>query len=145
MDSCPARPIWLDADLDQVRVIDQRKLPHQLEILNLDSVDTVIAAINKMVVRGAPLIGVTGAYGVFIALKNVGPDITDDASIQREAARIKMARPTAVNLAWAIDQCLSKVLAHSDRAARINAARCEAARIADEEAENSRSIGRWGV
>ena len=141
MDTCPARPIWLDENLDQVRVIDQRKLPRHMEILTLDTVDAVIESIVEMVVRGAPLIGVTGAYGIFVALKNAGPDILRDAAIHGEAERIKNARPTAVNLVWAVDRMMAHVLAISDGAGRIEAARREAARIADEEAENSRAIG----
>ena len=143
--TCPARPLWLDENFDQVRVIDQRKLPRHMEILTLDTVDAVIESIVEMVVRGAPLIGVTGAYGIFVALKNAGPDILKDAAIQGEARRIKNARPTAVNLVWAVDRMMAHVLAISDGAGRIEAARREAARIADEEAENSRAIGRWGL
>ena len=55
------RPIWLDDDLRTVKVIDQRRLPHSFEVLNLNHVDDVIGAIKKMVVRGAPLIGVIAA------------------------------------------------------------------------------------
>ena len=72
------RPIWLDQHKDIVKVIDQRKLPHELVIMDLNSVDDVIAAIKDMVVRGAPLIGVTGAYGVFIAVRNNRDKAMDD-------------------------------------------------------------------
>jgi methylthioribose-1-phosphate isomerase len=139
------RPIWLDEELDQVRVIDQRKLPHRLELLVLDTVDSVVEAITEMVVRGAPLIGVTGAYGVFVALREAGKGLADDDALRQAAERIKAARPTAVNLAWAVERSLKKVLAQPDFEGRLRAARDEAVRIAEEEAANSRAIGRYGV
>ena len=145
MDFCSMRPIWLDENLDRVKVIDQRKLPHQLAFLELTTVDAVIYAIVEMVVRGAPLIGVTGAYGIFVALKNAGAADCDDAAIQRDAERIKAARPTAVNLAWAVDRSMEKILACSSVEERIDAARREAARVAEEEVANSRAIGRYGL
>jgi len=139
------RPIWLDENQDRVTVIDQRRLPHDFVLMELDTVDAVIYAIVEMVVRGAPLIGVTGAYGIFVAIKNSGPAISDDAAILGEAARIKAARPTAVNLAWAVDRTLEKAMASPPGAGRIDAARREAALIAEEEAANSRAIGRHGL
>ena len=145
MDECSMRPIWLDEALDRVKVIDQRRLPHHLEVLELNSVDDVIAAITDMVVRGAPLIGVTGAYGVFVALKNAGNAATDSDFISDEAERIKNARPTAVNLAWAVERTLKAVSGYSQASARIDEARREAAAIACEEVENSRAIGRHGL
>ena len=145
MNECTMRPIWRDEKLDCVRVIDQRRLPHHLEILELKTVADAIYAIRELVVRGAPLIGVTGAYAVFVAIKNAGSAGTDDDFVRGAAERIKAARPTAVNLSWAVDRTLKKVLAHSDSSARIDAARSEAAAIAEEEVENSRAIGRHGL
>ncbi len=145
MDEFSMRPIWLDETLDRVKVIDQRKLPYHIEILELTTVDDAIYAITEMVVRGAPLIGATGAYAVFIALKNAGTAVADDAFICHEAERIKAARPTAVNLAWAVDRSIKQVTAHSEGSARIDAARSEAALIAEEEVQNCRAIGRHGV
>jgi methylthioribose-1-phosphate isomerase len=139
------RPIWRDEETDRVQVIDQRRLPHHLEILELKTVDDAIFAVKELVVRGAPLIGVTGAYAVFVALKNAGGTATDDDFLRREAERIKSARPTAVNLSWAVDRALKKVLARSESSARTAAARKEAAAIAEEEVANSRAIGRYGL
>ena len=59
------RPIWLDEGLKTVKIIDQRLLPHKFVVADLKTVDNIIAAIKEMFVRGAPLIGVTGAYGVY--------------------------------------------------------------------------------
>lgn len=145
MDTGPMRPIWLDENLDRVRVIDQRRLPHELVWMDLDTVDAVVYAIVEMVVRGAPLIGVTGAYGVFVAIKNCGATSSDDAAVLREAGRIKAARPTAVNLDWAVERTLEKAMATPPGEGRINAARREAALIAEEEVANSRAIGRHGM
>ncbi len=137
----PKRPIWLADDGLTVEVIDQRQLPHKLEILQLTTVDQVIEAIVEMVVRGAPLIGVTGAYGIMLAAATAA----DKAALKTEAARIKAARPTAVNLAWAVEQTLSAALQHPQGARQVAAAREEAGRIAEQEAENCRLIGLHGA
>ncbi|WP_372678378.1 S-methyl-5-thioribose-1-phosphate isomerase [Desulfosarcina sp.] len=145
VDGRQIRPIWLDEDQITVKVIDQRQLPHQFVVADLTTVDQVIHAIREMFVRGAPLIGVTGAYGVMIAAVN-GKSASDHAEfIVQECGRIKAARPTAVNLAWGVDRVLEKVLAAGFSADRIDAARTESAVIAEEEAENCRQIGLHGA
>lgn len=141
----PRRPIWLDPDSGKVRVIDQRKLPRQMVIVDLDSVDRVIEAIYELMVRGAPLIGVTGAYGLYVAAVNAPGGSPSDDYIIAEAQRIKAARPTAVNLEWAVDRTLDVVLAEKNPANRREAAMAEAGAIAEEEAENSRGIARHGL
>lgn len=139
----PTRPIWQDPADGKIRIIDQRKLPHRLVISGLNTVDDVIFAISEMMVRGAPLIGVTGAYGVYLAFAEAdGAADKDAAAVQ--AGRIKSARPTAVNLAWAVDRTLEKALA-APQGRRAETARDEAAAIAEMEAENSRRIGRYGL
>ncbi|MFW6011830.1 MAG: S-methyl-5-thioribose-1-phosphate isomerase [Desulfosalsimonas sp.] len=139
----PSRPIWLDESDGKIRIIDQRRLPGELVISELNTVDDVISAIKKMMVRGAPLIGVTGAYGVYLALGEKEAAADYEAAAGR-AALIKSARPTAVNLAWAVDRTLEKACqAPSDQ--RAEAAGLEASVIAELEAENSRSIGRYGL
>jgi methylthioribose-1-phosphate isomerase len=135
------RPIWFDEETGQVQVIDQRRLPHELEILTLDRVDRVIHAIREMVVRGAPLIGVTGAYGVLVALVTT----SDEEAFRRQCLRIRQARPTAVNLAWAVDRVQAKVLGCQAADARLAAARHEADAIAAEEVDNCRRIGEHGA
>jgi methylthioribose-1-phosphate isomerase len=141
----PLRPIWLDRKEDAVTVIDQRMLPHELKTLKLLSTDEVIAAIQTMVVRGAPLIGVTGAYGIFIAAKAGKERVMDDPYLETEARRLIRARPTAVNLAWGVNRTLDAVLAENTPKGRIDRARREAGEIAEEEAENSRKIGGYGL
>ena len=141
----PLRPIWLDALTDTVMVIDQRKLPHELAIMDLCSADQVIHAIREMVVRGAPLIGVTGAYGVFVALKTNPDKASNDGWIAREAEKIAAARPTAVNLAWAVEKIYSAVIREKDPILRVDVARRIAGDIAEQEVENSRHIGMHGL
>ncbi|MCF8094330.1 MAG: S-methyl-5-thioribose-1-phosphate isomerase [Desulfobacteraceae bacterium] len=142
LQNIPSRPIWQDEKDGKIRIIDQRRLPHRLIISELNTVDDVIYAISEMMVRGAPLIGVTGAYGVYLAFAGKEA-IKDSREAGRQAERIKSARPTAVNLAWAVDRTLEKAgAAESDR--RSSAACGEAAAIAELEAENSRRIGRYG-
>lgn len=141
VDGKQMRPIWLGGDGRSVHVIDQRQLPHRLDILALTTVDEVIHAIREMVVRGAPLIGVTGACGVLTAL------LTSDGEAQflEACRRIKDARPTAVNLAWAVERMIAVALAVPDGGARVDAVRREALAIAEEEVARCRSIGEHGA
>ena len=145
IDGKTVRPIWLDTDQKTVKVIDQRQLPHRFVVADLTTVDEVIHAIKEMYVRGAPLIGATGAYGVMIATCN-GEDAADSLKfIRQECERLKAARPTAVNLDWGVNRVLNKVLAVETPEERIFEARVEAAAIAEEEAENCRMIGVYGA
>lgn len=90
--------IWYDESNKSVHCIDQTKLPHEFVTIELDSLDTACHAIMSMQVRGAPLIGVTAAYGLYLALK-ANPDSYSDA---RQA--LLLTRPTAVNLQWALER-----------------------------------------
>ena len=145
VDGKQIRPIWLYKDLKTVKVIDQRLLPHEFIIADLTTVDHNIEAIKEMYVRGAPLIGVTAAYGVYLAVLNApGNNITDEY-ITKECARIKAARPTAVNLAWGVDRVLGEILKAQSNEDKITAARTEAQKIEEEEAENCRKIGEYGL
>jgi len=139
------RPIWYDPADEKVRVIDQRKLPHRLVIKELAGVSDVVSAMSEMVVRGAPLIGVTGAYGLFIAARNAGIQASDDALLLRAARQIKSARPTAANLFWAVDRVLSAMLEQPRADLRIGTALEKAGEIERWEAENSRRIGAHGL
>ncbi len=140
VDGRDIRPIWLSENGKVVNVIDQRMLPHEFVVAELKSVDHVITAIKEMFVRGAPLIGVTGAYGVFLAAVN-SPDKTKFID---ECNRLKDARPTAVNLAWAVDRVMNLVL-NGNMEDSIKNALEEAAEIAEEEAENCKKIGEHGI
>jgi methylthioribose-1-phosphate isomerase len=141
VDDLPMRPIWFEEDDQSVQVIDQRRLPHELSVMRLDSVDRVVYAIQEMVVRGAPLIGVTGAYGVLVALKTTA----GEEPFRNACRKIRQARPTAVNLAWAVDRVQADVLRIQGVDARLMAARQAADRIAAEEVDNCRRIGEHGA
>ncbi|MDY6905549.1 MAG: S-methyl-5-thioribose-1-phosphate isomerase [Thermodesulfobacteriota bacterium] len=143
-DGKPMRPIWLAENGKAVQIIDQRVLPHELVIVDLTTVDDVIDAICDMMVRGAPLIGATGALGTYLAALNA-PDGNDfSAGFQDACERLKQARPTAVNLVWAVDRVCAKALTKSVSEECRNAAKVEALAIVEEEAENCRKIGEYG-
>ena len=140
------RPIIFDKKDNSVKIIDQRKLPHKTVIEKLESVAQVITAIKDMYVRGAPLIGVTGAYGVYIAAKNFNSNNNDIKSyITAECQKLKDARPTAVNLVWAVERVFAKLNLSSNIEDIINTAKKEADAIAEEEVENCRKIGEYGL
>ena len=139
------RTIWLDADEKTVKIIDQRRLPHEFVLVDLHTVDDVITAIQDMYVRGAPLIGASGAYGVYLAVLNAPHHRVEDAYLIAECDRIKAARPTAVNLSWAVDTVLDAVMQASPTEKRITAARDQAALITELEVENCKKIGQHGL
>ena len=137
------RPIWLDESSGHVQVIDQRVLPHQERVLDLKTADDAIGAIRDMAVRGAPLIGITAAYGVYLALRGAGPWTAE--RLAAEARRITAARPTAVNLAWAVARVLARLEGITDPDEMRAAARREAEAIFALEAERCRRIGEHGL
>ena len=110
VEGVPYRTIWVEADGRSVGIIDQTKLPHLFETIRLRTVEEAAAAIREMRVRGAPLIGATGAYGLCLA-------VAQDA--REENLDLRDARPTAVNLRWALDEMRKTLapLALPDRAA----------------------------
>lgn len=91
--------IWYEPESDSVRIIDQTQLPHELRILTLESIEAACVAISSMQVRGAPLIGVTAAYGLYLGLRDKAGEL--DVLLSQLAA----TRPTAVNLFWALERC----------------------------------------
>lgn len=145
VDGKDIRTIWLADDAKTVQIIDQRLLPHEFVIVDLKTVDDTIMAIREMYVRGAPLIGVTAAYGIYLAVLNAPDANPENGYLLQEGERIKSARPTAVNLAWAVDKMLETVLAAEGNPARVEAARTAAGKITDQEVENCRKIGEYGL
>ena len=145
VDGKDLRTIWLDENEKVVKIIDQRKLPHELIIVDLKTVDDAITAIKDMYVRGAPLIGVTGAYAVYLATLNAPTADIDSEYLMAEADRIKAARPTAVNLGWGVDEVLSAIVKLSAPDEKIMTARAMAATITEQEVENCRKIGEHGL
>jgi methylthioribose-1-phosphate isomerase len=135
----PTRSIW-EAPDGRVGIIDQTRLPHQVITVTLGSADQVIEAIRTMRVRGAPLIGVAGAYGLALALRADA----SDAALDVAHHALNAARPTAVNLRWALDRVRGVVTALPP-AQRAEAAWREAGRIAEEDVAINREIGRHGA
>lgn len=97
--------IWHERVEDLVKIIDQRFLPHELKIINLNTLADVTFAIKEMQVRGAPLIGVTAAYGMYLASK----DNSDIEILIQSGKQLKDTRPTAINLAWAVDKIIKQI------------------------------------
>jgi methylthioribose-1-phosphate isomerase len=133
------RTIWPTADNAAVEIIDQTKLPHIFTTLRLNTMRDAERAIRDMQVRGAPLIGVTAAYGVALSMR----DHASDAALAATCSVLLASRPTAVNLRWGVERmrALLAPLPESERAA---VAWKEAARIADEDVAINASIGRHG-
>jgi methylthioribose-1-phosphate isomerase len=136
----PMRTIWLAEDGRTVQIIDQRLLPHELVIARLGSLDDAAHAIRDMAVRGAPLIGATAAYGVALAMA-ADPS---DQGVGHATELLAAARPTAVNLHWALD-AMRRTLLPLSAHQRHEAALERAAAIAEEDVAINRAIGEHGL
>jgi methylthioribose-1-phosphate isomerase len=123
-----------------VEILDQTLLPHRVELRRLATLDQAVEAINAMRVRGAPLIGVTAAYAICLA---VMVDDSDGALDEVEAALLA-TRPTAINLRAAVSRML-RLLRSSPRAERVERAYREAAAMTEEERRAARAIGDHGL
>lgn len=145
VDGKDIRPIWLHENRRTVQVIDQRWLPHEFVVADVHDVDDTITIIQEMYVRGAPLIGATGAWGVYLAVLNAPEGRAENVYLDAECVRLKTARPTAVNLEWGVDRVLQAVIAEADISQRPATAAAEAEAVTEEEAENCRLIGVHGL
>jgi methylthioribose-1-phosphate isomerase len=134
------RTIRLAGDGAAVEIIDQTRLPFELRIARLASLADAAEAISSMRVRGAPLIGVTAAYGVCLALR----EDASEAAFERACARLLATRPTAVNLAWALAE-MRRALVGAPPGARVERAFAQAAALADADVACCRAIGEHGV
>src|SRR5437868_11998660 len=123
-----------------VGAIDQRKLPHEFVVAQLATVEAAADAIRSMLVRGAPLIGATAAYGMALAMRAHA----SDAAIDRAYKLLIATRPTAINLKWALDE-MRAVLQSLPPAARAAAAYARATDIADQDIDINRGIARCGL
>jgi methylthioribose-1-phosphate isomerase len=140
VDGKAMRSIWIEPDGWSVGVIDQTALPHRLAVARLTTLDETAHAIRAMVIRGAPLIGATAAYGLCLALRS---DASDE-SIERAYGTLIATRPTAINLKWALDEMMAAVR-NQPRAARIAAAYRRAAEICEADIAINTAIGRNGL
>ncbi len=140
VDGRHTRSIWVEADGAAVGVIDQTLLPHRFATVRLATLADAARAITTMQVRGAPLIGATAAYGMWLALR---ADASDD-SLERAYATLIATRPTAVNLKWALDEMMAAVR-NRPREERLAAALRRAAEICDQDVAINETIGRYGL
>src|SRR5471032_2029035 len=116
VDGKDRRAIWVESDAASIGIIDQTLLPHRFGTVRLTTLDDAAHAIKSMQVRGAPLIGATAAYGVWLALR---ADPSDEG-LERACATLLATRPTAINLKWALDEMLAAVR-NRPRAERVEA------------------------
>jgi methylthioribose-1-phosphate isomerase len=140
VDGKSMRSIWLEPDGWSVGIIDQTALPHRLTTARLINLEDAAHAISTMLVRGAPLIGATAAYGVCLALR---ADASDEA-LERACATLLATRPTAINLKWALDEMVA-VVRNRARDERVAAAYRRAAEICEQDIAINTAIGQNGL
>ena len=140
VDGKSMRSIWLEPDGWSVGVIDQTALPHRFATVRLTTLGEAAHAIRAMVIRGAPLIGATAAYGICLALR---ADASEEA-LERAYATLLATRPTAINLKWALDEMVAAVR-NRPRAERIAAAYRRAGEICEEDVAINTAIGKNGL
>jgi len=141
IDGTPFRSIWLDeTDHWSVRIIDQTKLPWALDLVRLTTLDGMAHAIKAMLVRGAPLIGASAAYGVALAMRAD----SSDAGLAHAIAVLGATRPTAINLRWGLARMEAK-LKPLHAASRAAIAYAEAAAICDEDVATNEALGTHGM
>lgn len=130
---------WREAGTPCLRLIDQRRLPAEETYLDIRTVSALVEAIQTLAVRGAPALGATGALGVVVAMRQGHDEGWDEARLRDEIARIRDARPTAVNLAWGVDQVTPAIPAGVAEVLRL-----ATQLVADDEAAN-RQLSRHGA
>jgi methylthioribose-1-phosphate isomerase len=140
IDGKDSRTLWVAKDGKAVEIIDQTRLPHELKMVRLETAEQAALAIKDMWVRGAPLIGVTAAYGLALAARQDAGDV----GLKAAAKMLAASRPTAVNLAWALERVMAalKRLPVEDRAAK---AWDLAGEMAEEDVSLCAAIGEHGA
>ena len=143
--SVPERTVWLD-DAGDVWVIDQRLLPFRVETVRIATAEEMTTAIAAMTVRGAGCIGACAGYGMYLAARQVAglPEAHAAEELARLADALEAARPTAVNLSWAVQRQWRSLRGVDDPADRVRVAREVAETIADEDVAACASIGEHG-
>ncbi|MGC2857290.1 S-methyl-5-thioribose-1-phosphate isomerase [Novispirillum sp. DQ9] len=136
----PTRTIWLAADGWAVEIIDQTKLPHAFAVTRLECMRDAAVAIKDMLVRGAPLIGATAAYGMALAMR----EDASDSALQAAHDALYATRPTAVNLRWAL-AAMMETLRPLPPERRAEAAYARAAALCDEDVDINYAIGGHGL
>lgn len=136
----PYRSIWRNQDGRRVDIIDQTLLPHQLSIRTLERMEDAAEAIAVMRVRGAPLIGATAAWGLALAMQ----EDPGEKNLSNACRTLLATRPTASNLAWALDR-IKPVLLEAQPAQRAEIAARMASELCDEDVQINESIGNHGL
>ncbi len=139
------KTVWLEDGA--VRLVDQTRLPEESLIVTCRTPDDVYEAIRAMRVRGAPAIGVAAAYGIALAAAHARQHSPQSAlaAVEAAAARLSSARPTAINLRWAVARMLDVARRSGDPVERAERLRAEADAIAAEDVAANQAIGRWGA
>jgi methylthioribose-1-phosphate isomerase len=136
------RTIWTTEDRF-VEVIDQRMLPHQFSVVKLETYEDAVEAIKEMIVRGAPLIGATAAYGIYLAVREMVEEQLNGSFLDEAFSELRASRPTAVNLFWALDKMRDAL--DNCEGDFIETAWKKAAEIVEEDVETCRMIGVHGL
>ena len=136
----PTRSIWLESDGWSVGVIDQTALPHRFVTARLTTLAEAAHAISAMVIRGAPLIGATAAYGMSLALR----EDASDEGLEHAYETLLATRPTAINLKWALDEMVAAVR-NRPRSERAAAAYRRAVEISEQDIAINTGIARSGL
>ena len=140
------RTVWLNPANEQVvQLIDQRFLPHRFVIEEVKTVEQMATAIREMHVRGAGLIGASAGYGMYLAAIEAAKGDSFDQHVANAAARLKVTRPTAVNLTWAIERQLISIAKGKSAQEKIDLALRTARQIAAQDEEHCRMIGQHGL
>lgn len=140
------RTIWeKPGDINTIQIIDQRLLPHKFEIVDLKKTDDFCRAIKDMYVRGAPLIGATAAYAMYIAVIESSIAADFDKRLVYQYEKLIATRPTAINLKWAADIQMEVINSHEGMSNKAEAALEMARKITDGDAEMCRQIGEYGA
>ncbi len=139
INGAPSRTIWTTSD-GALEIIDQTRLPHEFITVRLETMRDAEQAIRSMQVRGAPLIGVTAAYGIALSMKHHA----SDAALKASCDMLVKARPTAVNLRWAVEH-MREFLLPLTATERGRAAWDEAGRMADQDVAINAAIGQCGL
>lgn len=136
--------IWFNSEKNLVETIDQRYLPFQNLIIEISTLNEARAAIAEMIVRGAPLIGVTAAYGMYLAARNYSGD-NFHLEMSRAADWLKSSRPTAINLAFAVDEALSSISLELPVSENIQRLFSYAESLKQREIDFSKKLGQFGL
>ncbi len=139
------KSIWLDkSDPEVVRAIDQQKLPFFFEITEMRTVDDIYYAIKDMTIRGAPVIGAAGAFGIYLATLEMTSVTNPRLHLENAARYLVSCRPTAVNLSWSVNYVLEKLAGDISGQSLSATALKTALEICEREEENCRQIGVHG-